>query len=84
MTTPREIENKKLQDAMSNACRDKAVAELRLQAAFLTYSAIHLSAIMDQEAEQKTRAQIHAIIDVILDADSLKYHCFNRLQQAAG
>ena len=81
MTTPSEIE--KLKEILNNSCRDKASGELRLQAGFLTYTAIHLSSTMNQEAEQKTRAQIHAIVDVILDAESLKYYCFNRLQLGA-
>jgi hypothetical protein len=80
MTTPLDIET--LQNGLRSASRDKAVAELKLQAAFLTYASIHISGNL--EAEIQSRAGIHAIIDVMLDAEAIKYHCLNRLQQAAG
>lgn len=65
------------QQVLNDAARDRAVAELKLQSAMLSYYAIHIAGNVEEEPQ--ARAQVHAIIDVLLDAEALKYHCLKRM-----
>lgn len=53
--------------------QDKAIAELKYQAAMLEYQAICLAE--NGEAEQECRAKLHALLDVILDSSHLITYC---------
>lgn len=52
---------------------DKHVAEMRLSAANLTHSASCIE--RNDELEIKTRQEIHALQDIILDNAAIIFHC---------
>ena len=61
------------------ASKDKGVAELKMQASMLSHSAACMAG--DSEAEVKTRQEIHALQDIILDANAMIYYCLNKLSE---
>lgn len=62
----------------TKAMRDRSVAETRLQAALLTYNAAVL-AQEDNVVIDRHRAEIHALMDVMLDNTSMAFYCTNKM-----
>ena len=59
---------------------DKSVAEMRYQAALLSYNAA-VTAQEDPEVIDRYRAEIHALVDIILDNISMVCYCTNKMQE---
>ena len=60
--------------------RDKSVAEMRYQAALLSYNAA-VTAQEDTVVIDRYRAEIHALVDIILDNVSMICYCTNKMQE---
>ena len=63
----------------AKSMRDKSVAEMRYQAALLSYNAA-VTAQEDPEVIDRYRAEIHALVDIILDNVSMVSYCTNKIQ----
>ena len=63
----------------NKAMRDKSVAEMRYQAALLSYNAA-VTAQADSVVIDRYRAEIHALVDIILDNVSMVCYCTNKMQ----
>lgn len=64
----------------TKAMRDRSIAETRLQAALLTYNA----AVLAQEESvviDRHRAEIHALMDIMLDNISVAFYCTNKMSE---
>ena len=62
----------------TKAMRDRSVAETRLQAALLTYNAAVMAG-EDTVVIDRHRAEIHALMDVMLDNTSMAFYCTNKM-----
>ena len=63
----------------TKSMRDKTVAELRLQSALIAYTAA-VTAGDETVVIDKYRAEIHALVDIILDNLSMIAYCHNKIQ----
>lgn len=63
----------------NKSMRDKSVAEMRYQAALLSYNAA-VTAQEDTVVIDRYRAEIHALVDIILDNVSMICYCTNKMQ----
>ena len=63
----------------TKSMRDKTVAEMRYQAALLSYNAA-VTAQEDTVVIDRYRAEIHALVDIILDNVSMICYCTNKMQ----
>ena len=63
----------------NKSMRDKSVAEMRYQAALLSYNAA-VTAQEDAVVIDRYRAEIHALVDIILDNVSMICYCTNKIQ----
>ena len=63
----------------NKSMRDKSVAEMRYQAALLSYNAA-VTAQEDTVVIDRYRAEIHALVDIILDNVSMICYCTNKIQ----
>ena len=60
--------------------KNKCIAELKLQSSVILYQAALLQG--DDLEEQKLRAQIHALTDLMLDSMAVQVHCLKRIEQS--
>ena len=63
----------------TKSMRDKTVAELRLQSALIAYTAA-VTACDEPVVIDRHRAEIHALVDIILDNASMICYCTNKMQ----